>query len=50
MGMRPPRNQVLNFPRTDGYTRVATGWIAAIESPIGKIEVLFLKKRASQKR
>ena len=35
---------------TARYTRVATGRIAAIESPIGKIEVPFLKKRAGQKR
>ena len=35
---------------TARYTRVATGRIAAIQSPIGKIEVPFLKKGARQKR
>ena len=35
---------------TARYTRVATGRIAAIESPIGKIEALHLKKKARQKR
>ena len=34
---------------TARYTRVATGRIAAIESPIGKIEALHLKE-ARQKR
>ena len=35
---------------TARYTRVATGRIAAIESPIGKIEVPHLKKKGRQKR
>jgi hypothetical protein len=35
---------------TARYTRVATGRIAAIKSPIGKIEVPLLKKKARQKR
>jgi site-specific recombinase XerD len=35
---------------TARYTRVATGRIAAIESPIGKIEALHLKKKGRQKR